>query len=99
FSTEAQRSMLRVVVRGREVSKQERKPLHLTFVVDVSGSMREQNRLEMVKHSMRLLVTQLDAYDKIGIVKFSSDAARVLPLTSVSDRATIESAIDPLQPE
>lgn len=99
FSTDTTRQMMRVVVRGKDMSKVERNRLNLTFVVDVSGSMREQNRLEMVKHSMRLLATQLNAYDKIGIVKFSTDASTVLPLTSVADRAKIESAIEPLQPE
>ncbi len=99
FSTDTTRQMMRVVVRGKEMSKVERQPLHLTFVVDVSGSMREQNRLEMVKHAMRLLVSQLEPYDKIGIVKFSSDASVVLQLTSIDQRATIESAIEPLQPD
>ncbi len=99
FSTDASRSMLRVVVRGREVTKQQRKPLALTFVVDTSGSMSEQNRLEMVKHAMRLLVGELDANDSIAIVKFSSDASLVLPMTSAKNRGLIESAIHPLQPE
>jgi Ca-activated chloride channel family protein len=99
FSTDTTRQMMRIVVRGKDLSKVERQPLNLTFVVDVSGSMREQNRLEMVKHAIRLLVTQLDPYDKIAIVKFSNDASTVLPLTSVAERTKIESMIEPLQPE
>lgn len=99
FSTDTTRQMMRVVLRGKDLSKVERKPMNLTFVVDVSGSMREQNRLEMVKHAIRLLVTQLDQYDKIAIVKFSTDAQKVLGLTPVTDRAAIESAIMPLAPE
>jgi Ca-activated chloride channel family protein len=99
FSSDTSRSMLRVVIRGREVTKQQRKPLALTFVVDTSGSMSEQNRLEMVKHAMRLLVGELDANDSVAIVKFSSDAILVLPMTSAKNRGLIESAIHPLQPE
>ena len=90
------RDLLRVVVRGKDVPKAERKPLALTFVVDCSGSMKEDNRIDMVKHAMRLLVSQLDARDSIAIVKFSSDAALVLPMTSARDKALIESAIQPL---
>lgn len=90
------RDLLRVVVRGRDMPKAERKPLALTFVVDCSGSMKEQNRMEMVKHAMRLLVSQLDARDSIAIVKFSTDAALVLPMTSAKDKTLIESAIHPL---
>ena len=93
------RDLLRVVIRGKDVPKAERKPLALTFVVDVSGSMKEQNRIEMVKHAMRLLVSQLDARDSIAIVKFSTDAAMVLPMTSAKHKDVIESAIHPLAAE
>ena len=91
--------MLRVALRGREVAKQSRDPLALTFVIDVSGSMEEERRLELVKHALRLLVSQLDANDTISIVKFSSDASLVLPATSVRHRDLIESALQPLAPE
>lgn len=90
------RDLLRVTIRGKDVPKAERKPLALTFVVDCSGSMKEQNRIEMVKHAMRLLVSQLDARDSIAIVKFSTDAAMVLPMTSAKNKDVIESAIFPL---
>ncbi len=91
--------MLRVALRGREITKAQRTPLALTFVIDVSGSMREESRLELVKHALRLLVGQLDSNDTISIVKFSNDAAVVLPPTSARHRDLIESAIHPLQPE
>ncbi len=99
FSADSARQMLRVVVRAKDVEKLERQPMHLTFVVDVSGSMKEQNRLETVKHALRMLVAQLDGRDSIALVKFSNDANLVLPMTSVVDRATIEAAIAPLVPE
>lgn len=98
-ATTSARDLLRVTIRGKDVAKTERKPLALTFVVDVSGSMKEQNRIEMVKHAMRLLVSQLDARDSIAIVKFSTDAAMVLPMTSAKNKDLIESAIFPLTAE
>lgn len=91
--------MMRVAVRGKEVAKQERMPLALTFVVDISGSMKEERRLELVKHALRLLVGELDARDSIAIVAFTNDARLILPLTSARHRGLIESAIHPLQPE
>ena len=99
FGGSAERWLLRVGIRAREVSREARKPLVLTFVVDTSGSMQEQGRLELVKHAMRLLVGELDARDKIGVVAFASDARLILPLTSAKERGLIESAIHPLQPE
>ncbi len=99
FGDDSNTWMLRVAVRGKEVSKAERQPVALTFVVDVSGSMREGARLELVKHSLRLLVSQMDANDSISLVKFSNDAALILPMTSARQKDLIESAIHPLQPE
>jgi Ca-activated chloride channel family protein len=99
FQREPNAWTLRVALRGREVSRQERQPLALTFVVDVSGSMKEQNRLELVKHALRLLVGELDARDALAIVAFTNDARLVLPMTSARHRGLIESAIHPLRPE
>ncbi len=97
FSADAARQMLRVVVRAKDVDKFERQPMHLTFVVDVSGSMKEQNRLETVKNALRTLVAQLDGRDSIALVTFSTDAKLVLRMTPVLDRVAIEAAIAPLQ--
>src|SRR5688572_197610 len=91
--------MLRVAVRGRDVSKQERMPLALTFVVDVSGSMREGARLELVKHALRMLSAQLDVRDTISLVTFSDNASLVLPPTSAKHKDLLESAIHPLSPQ
>ncbi|MCE9594043.1 MAG: von Willebrand factor type A domain-containing protein [Planctomycetes bacterium] len=91
--------MLRVAIRGKEISKAERTPVALTFVIDVSGSMREENRLELVKNALRLLATQLDARDWVSIVTFSNDATLVLPMTSAKNRLAIEQALQPLEPQ
>lgn len=94
-----QRWMMRVVLRGQELSQAERKPLRLTFVIDCSGSMRQENRMEMVKDSLKLLLTQLRNGDSVGIVAFSTEAQAILPLTSIANRASIEAAIDRLVPD
>lgn len=92
------RYLLRVGVRAKDVAREERPPLALTFVVDVSGSMKENNRLELVKHAMRLLVGQLDARDTIAIVKFSNEAQPVLRATPANRTDLIETALFGLQP-
>lgn len=92
------RWLLRVGVRGKEVPAETRKPLALTFVIDTSGSMERENRLETVKHAVRLLLSRLDARDSIGVVAFSSEARLILPMTSAGQRGLIESALFPLEP-
>lgn len=96
---EADTKMLRVGIQGKEVLEKDRQDAVLTFVIDVSGSMNQDNRLELVKRSLRLLVDQLRPTDKIGIVIYGTEARRVLPHTSVSDKNAILSAIDSLRPE
>ena len=51
--------MLRVGIQGYQVAEEDRKDAALTFVIDVSGSMDMDNRLELVKRSLELLVEQL----------------------------------------
>ncbi|MFT4542135.1 MAG: Ca-activated chloride channel family protein [Planctomycetota bacterium] len=99
FGGSEDRWMLRVGVRGREVPKAERKPLSLTFVIDNSGSMKEGQRLQLVQHSLRLLVSELDARDQIGLVVFSDDARVILPMTSAANRGLIEVAIEQMRAE
>jgi Ca-activated chloride channel family protein len=98
FGGKEGRLMLRVGIRGQEVSASERKPLSLTFAIDVSGSMKEGQRLELVKHAIRLLVGQLHEGDKVGLVAYSREARMVLPMTDASERGLIESALHPLSP-
>lgn len=90
---------LRIGVQGYRVAEEERAPAALTFVIDVSGSMAEENRLELVKQSLQLLVERMRGDDTIAIIVYGTNARVVLPPTSGADRATILSAIYALQPE
>jgi Ca-activated chloride channel homolog len=91
--------LLRVGVQGYQVPDWQRKPATLTFVIDVSGSMADGSRLEMVKQSLQYLVDNLGPNDTVGIVVYSSQARLLLPVTKSSDRNTILNAIYSLRPE
>ncbi len=98
--TETERyQMLRIGIQGYAVPPEARKDVALTFVIDVSGSMDRENRLELVKQSLELLVDQLRPTDSVAIVVYGSDARVVLEPTSGAERETILSAIYALQPE
>ncbi|TAJ19311.1 MAG: DUF3520 domain-containing protein [Planctomycetota bacterium] len=94
-----QRWTLACNVRGRDVVPQERARMNLTFVVDVSGSMREGNRLDLVKHALGLLAGELFATDTVSLVTFSTEARVVLPPTAMANRAALESALSELSPD
>ena len=91
--------LLRIGIQGRIIPDTDRKDAILTFVIDVSGSMHMENRLGLVKQSLKLLVHQLRPKDKVGIVVYGSDARVVLPHTSIVNRGHILTAIRSLAPE
>ena len=71
----------------------------MTFVIDVSGSMDMENRLELVKRALTLLVEQLRPGDTVGIVVYGSRARTVLPHTGIEGREEILEAIHSLRPD
>ncbi|NTX53661.1 von Willebrand factor type A domain-containing protein [Myxococcus sp. CA039A] len=91
--------VVRIGVKAREVSDAQRKPSHLVFVIDVSGSMQGDQRLGLVKRALLLLVNELDARDRVSIVVYGSEARQVLPPTSAEDKERLLTAIDGLHSE
>jgi Ca-activated chloride channel family protein len=94
-----ERHLLRIGIKAREIKDGDRKDVVLTFVIDVSGSMQQENRLELVKLSLRELVTRLRPSDRIGIVVYGDNARDVLPSTPVAEKARILDAIQALRSE
>ncbi|MFK7918753.1 MAG: von Willebrand factor type A domain-containing protein [Ilumatobacter sp.] len=90
--------LVRVGVQGEIVTDDERGDATLTFVIDTSGSMDQDNRLGLVKESLTILVEELNDDDRVAIVTYSDDSGVVLEPTRVRDRDRILDAIDSLQP-
>ena len=90
--------LLRIGIKARDSSDRTRPDAALTFVIDTSGSMAKDDRLELVKDSLRKLVHALGHGDSIAVVTFGDDARVVLPPTRATDEETILSAIDELEP-
>lgn len=91
--------LLRIGIQARESSERQRPDAALTFVIDTSGSMARDDRLELVKDSLRKLVKSLGRGDSIAVVAFGNDARVVLTPTPATDERTILAAIDELQPD
>ena len=90
--------LLKIGIQGQEVTRRERKPANLVFVVDVSGSMQRENRLELVKDGLRMLINSLKRDDMVGIVIYGTSARELLPPTPVNRRDRILQAIDQMRP-
>jgi Ca-activated chloride channel family protein len=93
-----QHQLVRVGLQGYSADPESRPDAVLTFVIDVSGSMNRQDRLELVKQSLKLLVDELRPTDRIGIAVYGTRGRKVLAHTPVSEKDTILDAIDSLQP-
>ncbi len=91
-------SVIRIGIQGYDVPERDRKDAALTFVIDVSGSMGNGRRLEMVQDSLELLVDQLTGDDTVAIVAYTDTAWVVLPPTSARQKDKIVDAIYELYP-
>jgi len=88
--------LLRLGLKAKQVSDENRKPAILTFVIDVSGSMKRENRLGLVKKSLRMLVEKLRPQDRIGIAVYGSRGRKVMDYKGLSEKAEILAAINSL---
>ena len=88
--------LVRVGIQGKRFRGDRLPPSNLVFLIDVSGSMDEPNKLPLVKRSLRLLVDQLRDDDKVSIVVYAGNAGLVLPCTPGTEKTRILDAIDRL---
>jgi Ca-activated chloride channel family protein len=90
--------LLRIGLQARDVRDRARQQAALTFVIDTSGSMEREGRLEMVKDALARLVDGLRDSDTVAIVSFGNTGQVVLEPTSAAHRREIVGAIDRLWP-
>ena len=88
--------LVHIGLQGKELDIKERPKNNLIFLIDVSGSMSSEDKLPLLKRSLRLLVNELEETDKISIVVYAGAAGLVLPSTSGDKKHQILDAIDRL---
>ncbi len=86
--------LLRVGLKGKEIDRSERGASNIVFLLDVSGSMRDADKLPLVKQGMKMLVEQMGEDDRVAIVTYAGNAGLVLPSTSGDKKDIIRRAID-----
>jgi Ca-activated chloride channel family protein len=91
--------LMRIALKGMEISEENRKPAILTFVIDVSGSMSREDRLELVKKCLTILTDRLRPDDKIGIAVYGSQGHKVMNHLGLQHKSAILEAIQSLHPE
>jgi secreted protein with Ig-like and vWFA domain len=92
----ARHRIARIALKGKEIHAGERPAANLVFLVDVSGSMQDENKLPLVKQSLRFVVDRLTERDTVSLVTYAGESGVVLPATSGGDKARITAAIENL---
>lgn len=93
---DAKHRLARVILKGKEIAAAERPASNLVFLVDVSGSMNEPNKLPLVQQSLLLLADRLTENDRVSLVTYAGNSQLVLPSTNGQNQARIRAAIDSL---
>jgi len=90
-------TILRIGVKGYEAVGKKRKPAHLTFLVDTSGSMHSQDKIGLLKKALIYLVDQLKPGDTVALCSYAGSVREILPPTGMNQKAKIIRALQNLR--
>ena len=88
--------LLRIGLQAKKIDLAQAPPSNIVFLIDVSGSMDEENKLPLLQSSFKMLLGQLRPDDKVAIVTYANGTKVVLPSTSVKDKEKIIKVLDNL---
>ncbi|WMX15111.1 von Willebrand factor type A domain-containing protein [Aureispira sp. CCB-E] len=86
--------LIHIGLQGKDLDYTDLKSSNLVFLIDASGSMSAENKLPLLKKSLKLLLSELDDKDKVAIVAYAGAAGLVLPSTPASEHEKILNALD-----
>lgn len=89
--------LVHIGLQGKEIPTQDLPATNLVFLLDVSGSMNEYNKLPLLKQAFSLLVDKLRPEDRVAIVVYAGAAGLVLPSTSGEQKWKILEALEKLE--
>ncbi|EJL71526.1 vWA domain-containing protein [Chryseobacterium populi] len=89
--------LLKIGLQGKNIPMDKLPNSNFVFLIDVSGSMDEANKLPLLKSSFKVLLDKLRPEDKVGIVVYAGNAGMVLSPTSAKEKEKIMQALDNLQ--
>ncbi|WDE08015.1 VWA domain-containing protein [Thalassomonas viridans] len=92
-----ERQLLRIGLKGYELDKSQIKAANLVFLLDVSGSMNQSNKLPLLVKSLKMLTRQLNENDTISIVVYAGASGVVLENAKGNETAKIALALDKLR--
>ena len=94
---QANAKVIRIGIKAKDIDSKQLPPANLVFLVDISGSMSDQNKLPLVKKTLKLLTEQLRAQDQVTLITYADGEKMVLEPTLGLNKSKILAAIDTLQ--
>lgn len=88
--------LMHIGIKGYQLPQQTRPKANLVFLIDVSGSMADANKLSLVKPALKMLLDTLNADDSVAIVTYATLVNLALEPTKVRDKSKIIAVIDSL---
>lgn len=88
--------LVQIGLQGRKIKTEQLPASNLVFLIDVSGSMAQPNKLPLLVSSFKLLTNQLREKDKVAIVVYAGNSGLVLPSTTGDHKNTIKEALNKL---
>ncbi|HAC23940.1 MAG TPA: hypothetical protein DCE81_03395 [Cytophagales bacterium] len=92
-----QHKLVHIGLQGKKIATDKLPPSNLVFLIDVSGSMADPNKLPLLKSSFKILAEQLRDQDRVAIVVYAGAAGVVLPSTSGDDKRKILESLEQLE--
>ena len=89
--------LLHIGLKGYEVDTDNRPPANLVFLLDVSGSMSDANKLGLLKSSIKMMAKDLTETDRVSIVVYAGASGVVMEPTAGNDYRAINSALKKLK--
>lgn len=93
----SQHKLVHIGLQGKRIATENLPPSNLVFLIDVSGSMDEPNKLPLLKSSFKMLVNELRPQDYVSMVVYAGAAGVVLEPTSGAEKKKIIEALDRLE--
>ena len=75
-----------LIFNAPDLPLNQRTGVDIICVIDVSGSMQEDNKLVLVKKTLNFMISQLSEIDRICIISFNNNATKLMPLTVMNDK-------------
>lgn len=82
--------LIQIGLQGQDIPLEKLPPLNIVFVVDISSSMNDKDKINWIKKGLNIYLEQVRSIDYVSIVTFSDSANIIFPSTQLNSPQKIE---------